>query len=242
MSRIFSTIVAAALLWPATAGAQRAAPPDAQWDRNGDPLLIAYPVPGGKGAVSWRECPADQPCRPLAGGRFLTPGRTPAGTRFELVVEYHGRRTRATSHVWNGRLRPATAPALTGTPSVGSWVRPTPATWIGGWRGYAPRHELRIESCRTACVTVAEPLRTGPGDPLAGTPVTIPAWAAGRPVQVLDEPVPRDLIHGGPAYLTTEAVPPLRRTPTVALSTPVPVSPSLLAALGVNGAAWPRAR
>ncbi|MDA0184597.1 hypothetical protein OJ997_30120 [Solirubrobacter phytolaccae] len=246
MRRIFWILVAAGLAWPAAAGAQRAAITQAMWDGQGDPVLLGQGVPEGKGRVSWRVCPAEERCRRIAGGIHIAPGYTPAGTRFELTVEYRGRRTRVLSKPWRGRVRAAFPPVLNGTPSVGSIVTPSTAVWSGGWDMVGPLDSLHVEACTTpptGCVTVA--YQDSPWDePLVGTPVTIPAFAAGRYLQVVDKPQPRDALYGGPAYLTPQAAPPLRRDPAVAVSAPVRVAPALPGTLGspFSAAAWARGR
>jgi hypothetical protein len=91
----------------------------------------------------------------------VEPGDTLPGTRFELVVDYRGRESRALSRTWQGRLRAVTPPALEGTVAVGSRVRVRPARWRGGWRERNASRELRIEACRAPelveCEVLAAP-------------------------------------------------------------------------------------
>ena len=159
MRRALLIAVAGAAVLPGAARAQQAAITQRVFDLGGNPQLVGNPSPdGSKGSVSWAICrPAAPSCVAAGTERVLEPGPQPAGTVFELTVDYAGQRTTDRSQAWGGRVTATTRPVLAGRARVGRLVRARKARWTGGWGDESDL--LVVQACRTRtagqCVILA---------------------------------------------------------------------------------------
>lgn len=211
----------------------------ADYDRNGNPLLVANFSPDGDLAKPhWAICspPHRSVCRPVKVSRLLEPGPTAARTAFRASARFRGHTYKAYSAIWTGQVHATRSPSLEGQAQAGARVRPRRATWQGGWKavpgymaspgmdsgGRAPSLEsLSIEACRTSsgvhCVNLTP---QGKSLDFAQEPVIVPRQFIGWYLFAFDEHLSPDTAFALPAYATF-AIPPLKVGATVARSAPI---------------------
>ncbi len=211
------------------------------YDSHGNPSLLGQAGTGNRPLpLHWLACPATggSACRSRHGRRLghgpgvsvLTPGRTPSGTFFQVVVHVDGRKHVARSAVWLGTVKAIRPPTLTGHVRAGARVTPHEARWSGGWSraiasaGLPPaRHpnsdELSVEACRTAtgrhCVNLTP---QGSSREFRRGATAVPARYRGWYLFAFDHRIAQPEIIGEPGYPTPEDIPVLSTAPTVARS------------------------
>jgi hypothetical protein len=138
--RLVIAAVAAALLVPATAGAQA---PTGLWSLAPD----GHPRVGNNLPASvdgLRACPPSGPCQEIDDLALPhDPGETAAGTVFEADVFGVEQRSRA----WTGRVGSTLEPTMRGTLALGGTLTPVAAQWSGGWGDDVS--SLALYVCRT---------------------------------------------------------------------------------------------
>jgi len=128
-------------------------------DAAGHPVPAVYAYTGGGGPIDWSMCvPGVSKCKQLAVNHGIAdPGPQPPGTVFKVTATLKSQ-TYSTTLRWQGVLRVARPPMLSGMTRVGANVRVSAARWAGGW-GSTEYDDLGIEACRTAraagCVMLA---------------------------------------------------------------------------------------
>ncbi len=106
---------------------------------------------------AWQICNAGgADCSPFAFGQHIETGAPSAGTTFRATSNTG---LTGLSPVWNGPLRVAAPPEITGTFQANQLVTAVPAVWEGGWTGDLTQTQLSL--CPTAAgVGCIAPLET----------------------------------------------------------------------------------
>ena len=152
--RLVIAAVVAALVVPATAGAQA---PTGLWSLASD----GHPRVGNNLPASvdgLRACVAGGGCTELDDIALpFEPGETAAGTVFEADIFGVTQRSRA----WTGRVDSTLEPTMRGTLALGATLTPVAAEWTGGWGDDVSQPALYV--CRTeggdGCVAFAGAVR-----------------------------------------------------------------------------------
>jgi hypothetical protein len=138
--RLVIAAVVAALVVPATAGAQA---PTGLWSLAAD----GHPRVGNNLPASvdgLRACPPSGSCVEVDDLALpYEPGETAGGTTFEADVFGVTQRSRA----WTGRVDSTLEPTMRGTLALGATLTPVAAQWSGGWGDDIS--DLALYVCRT---------------------------------------------------------------------------------------------
>ena len=202
-------------------------------DSHGGGLLTARGFPYGGESISWRICPGGgSACTPVPGRpndeHQLDAGDAPAGTVFEATATRGGQSASARSVPYLGRMSATAGPGLVGALHVGALVRPTPATWRGGWGRDAPFLQTQVCRDRTGsgCVVIAD---QGRWNRCPGAGAVLDRRHEGGYVRVIDH---RTRLQGPyPAVLVLisapEQISPFTPSPTAAAATFGPITPAI---------------
>ena len=203
-------------------------------DSDGSGLLEASTYPYGGATISWRLCPGGgSVCTPVSGsandGQLLDVGDAPAGTVFEVTAIRDGQSASARSVPYLGRMSAAAGPGLTGALRVGALVRPTPASWTGGWGRDSPYLQTQVCRDRTGgeCVVIAD---QGRWNRCPGAGAVLDRRHEGGYVRVIDRRTvflgPHTLA-GIPLPTAPEQIAPITPSPTAAAATFGPITAAI---------------
>jgi hypothetical protein len=196
-----------------------------QWGINGDGRghVLANPVPDGSwGSITWEACTPDGACNRVAPSptldKVLDVGDAPVGTTFVATASDGTRSVSGTSIPYRGRLELFSPPTVVGSARTGHFVRPLPATWLGGWGDERPLMQLQV--CKTrrddSCKVIAA---TFGWDKCPGAGARIAPRYRGWFLRVAEAHEGSDIVLAGRGYIRPEDIEPMRASPITAVAT-----------------------
>jgi hypothetical protein len=196
---------------------------------DGGGSLVANPVPGGQGSISWARC-ADggDVCEPVSAGpndRLLEVGDAPLGSVFEATATHDGQTASARSLPYQGAVSALNPPGVVGRLRVGALVRPTAADWTGGWgREFS---FLQTQACSSpgggSCLVIADQYYW---NRCPGAGAVLDARFEGWYVRVIDRRTGDGVVFPGFAVLRPEVLKPIEPSQAAAAGTFGPIAPA----------------
>lgn len=226
MTRLGIAIALCVLLSASAAGAvEPAQSVIVSWGINADGRghVIANPVPDGSwGSITWQACSPDGACstvQPSAtSGKVLDVGDAPAGTTFRATATDGERSVSGTSAQYRGRLALFSPPTVAGRARTGHFVRPLPATWLGGWGDERPLMQLQV--CRTrdgaGCKVIADTIYW---HKCPGIGARIAPRYVGWYLRVAEMHEGTDVVFAARVYTRPEDIKPMTASPITAVAT-----------------------
>src|SRR3954452_5921438 len=222
---VLAVAVCVVLSAPLATAAEPATGVIVQWGVGDDGRghVTANPVPDGSwGSITWNACAPDGACRPVTpeaeSDKILDVGDASAGTTFTATASDGERSVSGTSAPYRGRLALFSPPTVVGSARTGHFVRPLPATWLGGWGDELPLMQLQV--CKTrrggGCKVIADSIYW---DKCPGAGTRIAPRYLGWYLRVTEMHSGRDIVFADRAYTHPEDIPPARTSPITAAAT-----------------------